>query len=59
MFFSHNPMTTLSEYPNSAFGMELLYIQELYGVTISENTVREVNGVWRLLISFPTNGGLL
>ena len=32
-WFSHNPMTTLQNYPNSSFAMELNWLKDSYGLS--------------------------
>ncbi len=46
IWFSHDPLKQLANYPNSIFAKELRYIEDLYGVTLSELNVYKSGNIW-------------
>ena len=50
-WFSHNPLTQLSNsaYANSTYTYELRYLEQIYGITISESNIFSSGGYWYLV----------
>ena len=50
-WFSHNPLAQLSNsaYANSTYTYELRYLEQIYGITISESNIFSSGGYWYLV----------